>query len=95
MLGTSRGGFDKDKIMQACIDKGINQLYIIGGDGTHRAADVLYQEASVLMLLARWLVLWIIHATTLSDCRFLIHGLRCAGSKAQVEDDDCRHSQDN
>lgn len=45
ILGSSRGGFDKNKILNACLKRGINQLYIIGGDGTHRAADILYQES--------------------------------------------------
>jgi 6-phosphofructokinase 1 len=45
ILGSSRGGFDKDKIVNVCLEKGINQLYFIGGDGTHRAANIIYQEA--------------------------------------------------
>jgi 6-phosphofructokinase 1 len=44
-LGSSRGGFDKDKIIDTCVKFEINQLYIIGGDGTHRAAHILYQES--------------------------------------------------
>lgn len=43
-LGSSRGGFDKDKIIDACLDHGINQIYVIGGDGTHRGADILFKE---------------------------------------------------
>jgi 6-phosphofructokinase 1 len=35
-LGSSRGGFDGKKIMDSVLEKGINQLYVIGGDGTHR-----------------------------------------------------------
>jgi len=45
ILGTSRGGFDVDKILGACIDRGVNQVYVIGGDGTHRGADILAKEA--------------------------------------------------
>lgn len=45
VLGSSRGGFDLEKIMQACINRGVNQLYIVGGDGTHRAADLIQHEA--------------------------------------------------
>jgi 6-phosphofructokinase 1 len=45
ILGSSRGGFDKDKIIDACLDHGINQIYVIGGDGTHRGADILFREA--------------------------------------------------
>ena len=35
-LGSSRGGFDGDKILNVLMEKGISQVYIIGGDGTHR-----------------------------------------------------------
>jgi 6-phosphofructokinase len=45
VLGSSRGGFNIDAIMQACMNRGVNQLYIIGGDGTHRAADIIQHEA--------------------------------------------------
>lgn len=45
ILASSRGGFDKDKIIDACVQHGINQIYIIGGDGTHRGAHALYLEA--------------------------------------------------
>ena len=44
VLGSSRGGFDIEKILSACLQKGVNQVYIIGGDGTHRAANALYLE---------------------------------------------------
>ena len=43
MLGSSRGGFAGDKMIAALIEKGINQLYIIGGDGTHRGIHVLHE----------------------------------------------------
>lgn len=42
-LGSSRGGFDAKVIINACKEKGINQLYVIGGDGTHKAAYALYE----------------------------------------------------
>ena len=35
-LGTARGGFDCDKIINRIVAQGVNQVYIIGGDGTHR-----------------------------------------------------------
>ncbi|CAB1107423.1 unnamed protein product [Ectocarpus sp. CCAP 1310/34] len=38
ILGSARGGFDLDKIIDFINKKKINQLYIIGGDGTHRGA---------------------------------------------------------
>ena len=36
ILASSRGGFDGDKIADALQKRGINQVYAIGGDGTHR-----------------------------------------------------------
>jgi 6-phosphofructokinase 1 len=44
IFGSSRGGFDTDKIIKALTEKGINQLYVIGGDGTHRGIAVLSDE---------------------------------------------------
>lgn len=44
ILGSSRGGFDVDKIIKFLIDRDINQLYVIGGDGTHRGALALSKE---------------------------------------------------
>ncbi|PKI47170.1 ATP-dependent 6-phosphofructokinase 6-like [Punica granatum] len=44
ILGTSRGGHDTSKIVDSIQDRGINQVYIIGGDGTLRGASVIYQE---------------------------------------------------
>jgi 6-phosphofructokinase 1 len=45
-LGSSRGGFDAKVIIDMCKEKGINQLYIVGGDGTHRAIYALYEYAT-------------------------------------------------
>lgn len=45
ILGSSRGGFDADKIIDALEAKGINQVYIIGGDGTHRGINALVKRA--------------------------------------------------
>ncbi|KAE8665276.1 ATP-dependent 6-phosphofructokinase 3 [Hibiscus syriacus] len=44
ILGTSRGGHDKFKIVDSIQDRGINQVYIIGGDGTQRGAAVIFEE---------------------------------------------------
>lgn len=44
VLGTSRGGHDKGKIVDSIQDRGINQVYIIGGDGTQRGASVIFEE---------------------------------------------------
>jgi len=46
ILGSSRGGFDVDKILDAVQKNGINQIYCIGGDGTHRSIYELYKEIS-------------------------------------------------
>ena len=37
-LGSSRGGFDLEKICNFLKKHEISQLYVIGGDGTHRGA---------------------------------------------------------
>lgn len=44
ILGASRGGHDKLKIVDSIQDRGINQVYIIGGDGTQRGASVIFEE---------------------------------------------------
>ncbi|QCE07765.1 6-phosphofructokinase [Vigna unguiculata] len=43
-LRTSRGGHDTQKIVDNIEDRGINQVYIIGGDGTHKGASLIYEE---------------------------------------------------
>ncbi len=45
ILGSSRGGFDKDKILNEIQNRGVNQVYIIGGDGTHRGINELIKRA--------------------------------------------------
>ncbi|KAI4379935.1 hypothetical protein MLD38_006171 [Melastoma candidum] len=44
ILGTSRGGHDTMKIVDSIQDRGINQVFIIGGDGTQKGAAVIYEE---------------------------------------------------
>ncbi|KAG2722830.1 hypothetical protein I3843_02G122700 [Carya illinoinensis] len=44
ILGTSRGGQDTSKIVDSIQDRGINQVYIIGGDGTQKGASVIFEE---------------------------------------------------
>lgn len=44
ILGSSRGGFDVEKIINFLLAHRINQLYVIGGDGTHRGALALSEE---------------------------------------------------
>ena len=43
VLATSRGGFDLDKILGFLESKKISQLYVIGGDGTHRGAFRIHE----------------------------------------------------
>uniref|UniRef100_A0A2P2IZB0 ATP-dependent 6-phosphofructokinase n=2 Tax=Rhizophora mucronata TaxID=61149 RepID=A0A2P2IZB0_RHIMU len=44
ILGTSRGGHDTKKIVDSIQDRGINQVYIIGGDGTQKGASAIFEE---------------------------------------------------
>ncbi|CEG45133.1 pyrophosphate-dependent phosphofructose kinase [Plasmopara halstedii] len=44
ILGSNRGGFDQDKIINFLTTHGVSQLYVIGGDGTHRAANKISDE---------------------------------------------------
>eukprot|EP00188_Purpureofilum_apyrenoidigerum_P000661 Plantae.Rhodophyta-Purpureofilum_apyrenoidigerum.ctg13044.p1 GENE.Plantae.Rhodophyta-Purpureofilum_apyrenoidigerum.ctg13044~~Plantae.Rhodophyta-Purpureofilum_apyrenoidigerum.ctg13044.p1 ORF type:complete len:410 (-),score=57.84 Plantae.Rhodophyta-Purpureofilum_apyrenoidigerum.ctg13044:313-1542(-) len=44
ILGSSRGGHDTQKIVDAVETRAINQLYIIGGDGTIRGAKKISDE---------------------------------------------------
>uniref|UniRef100_A0A0E0HAQ2 ATP-dependent 6-phosphofructokinase n=1 Tax=Oryza nivara TaxID=4536 RepID=A0A0E0HAQ2_ORYNI len=44
VLGTSRGGQDTGKIVDSIQDRGINQVYIIGGDGTQKGAATIHAE---------------------------------------------------
>lgn len=44
ILASARGGFDKEVIINFLIKHKIQQLYIIGGDGTHRGANAIALE---------------------------------------------------
>ncbi|OVA12457.1 Phosphofructokinase domain [Macleaya cordata] len=44
ILGTSRGGHDTSKIVDSIQDRGINLVFIIGGDGTQKGASVIFEE---------------------------------------------------
>lgn len=44
MLGSSRGGFDLEKIVDAIETRNIDMVYVIGGDGTIMGCDRLYKE---------------------------------------------------
>ena len=43
ILGAGRGGFKPDYIVDTLQQLGINHLYVVGGDGTQWAADVIFQ----------------------------------------------------
>eukprot|EP00957_Ditylum_brightwellii_P117431 8956731-Ditylum_brightwellii.AAC.1 len=43
VLSSSRGGFDLVKILDFIRSKKIRQLYVIGGDGTHRGAFAIHE----------------------------------------------------
>lgn len=43
VLSSSRGGFDLEKILSFIEKKSIKQLYVIGGDGTHRGAFRIHE----------------------------------------------------
>lgn len=44
ILGSSRGGFNAKEMIKAIQKMGVNQLYVIGGDGTHRGIQALQKE---------------------------------------------------
>ncbi|XP_011072633.1 ATP-dependent 6-phosphofructokinase 3-like, partial [Sesamum indicum] len=44
IIGTSRGGHDTSKVVDSIQDRGINQVYIIGGDGTQQGALLIFEE---------------------------------------------------
>ncbi|KAL0354610.1 UNVERIFIED_CONTAM: ATP-dependent 6-phosphofructokinase [Sesamum radiatum] len=44
IIGMSRGGHDTSKIVDSIQDRGINQVYIIGGDGTQQGASLIFEE---------------------------------------------------
>ena len=44
ILRSARGGFNADNILQWCINWNVNQIYVVGGDGSHRGANALFAE---------------------------------------------------
>jgi len=46
ILGSSRGPVDVPLAVENLIQRGINMLFTVGGDGTQRGANAIYQEAS-------------------------------------------------
>ncbi|KAG5106374.1 hypothetical protein JHK82_043344 [Glycine max] len=51
VLGTSRGGHDTKKIVDSIQDRGINQVYIIGGDGTQKGASAIFEVSIIYQTL--------------------------------------------
>jgi 6-phosphofructokinase 1 len=45
ILGSSRGPVDIGRAVENLIARGVNVLFTVGGDGTQRGANALYQEA--------------------------------------------------
>ena len=43
-MGSARGNFDMNEVINFIKHYSVNQLYIIGGDGTHRAAAVIAEQ---------------------------------------------------
>ena len=44
IVGSSRGKFDKEKIIERLRMRNINMVFCVGGDGTHRAIEQLGQS---------------------------------------------------
>lgn len=44
IIGASRGGHDTQRIVDSIVAMGYNQIYIIGGDGTHKGALKIFDE---------------------------------------------------
>jgi 6-phosphofructokinase 1 len=46
VIGTGRGGGDVPKIVDAIERQGINQVYVIGGNGSHAGANAISHECA-------------------------------------------------
>lgn len=66
ILRSSRGGFDIDKIITFLQKHDICQLYVIGGDGTHRGAYAIHQAC-----MERSLNIAVAGIPKVSDCDWL------------------------
>ena len=51
MMQAGRGGFDAVKICDTLRARGVNMLFVIGGDGTQSAGHLLFEEART----GRWI----------------------------------------
>lgn len=76
ILGSSRGGFDMDKIFHFLQSKKIKQLYVIGGDGTHRGAfkihETCMERVSDAQLFFERKMLTCVHHNSLLSYYFLL-----------------------
>ena len=55
MCQAGRGGFDAEKICDTLRAKGVNMLFVIGGDGTQFAGHLLFEQAQTdRWMEARW-----------------------------------------
>jgi len=45
ILGTARGGVDMDRVVENLRNLGVNQLFVVGGDGTQKGAHALAETA--------------------------------------------------
>lgn len=90
-LGSSRGGFDADKILAAIESHGANVVFVIGGDGTHRGALKLVEAAA-----ARKLPITIAGVPKTIDCDIPLmqqtFGFATAVAQAQ-QPIDCAHTE--
>eukprot|EP00405_Crypthecodinium_cohnii_P017464 CAMPEP_0206454906 /NCGR_PEP_ID=MMETSP0324_2-20121206/21424_1 /ASSEMBLY_ACC=CAM_ASM_000836 /TAXON_ID=2866 /ORGANISM="Crypthecodinium cohnii, Strain Seligo" /LENGTH=454 /DNA_ID=CAMNT_0053925485 /DNA_START=250 /DNA_END=1611 /DNA_ORIENTATION=- len=46
ILKAGRGGFDADKILDGCKKMGVTMLFLVGGDGTQFAGNMLFEAAA-------------------------------------------------
>jgi len=46
ILGSGRGGGDVEKIVESVIARGINMVFVIGGNGSHAGANAISQECA-------------------------------------------------
>lgn len=59
VLGSSRGGFDLDKICDFLQSRNVSQLFVIGGDGTHRGAFKIHEACMErVRIILSYLLLW-------------------------------------
>ena len=84
VLGSSRGGFDLEKILGALVERGINLLFVVGGDGTHRGILALIKGAS-----ARGLRISIVGVPKTIDNDIALCVLRRARARARAHVPPC------